>query len=289
VRGGRDSATSGVYGHADRLVDSQRDVGQGWRVVGRVGLGAASRAFGPADSGNRSERVPARSRRRPGTRTRSRKTRRRRPTQNWTCNWRNWKSRCSRTKRAARARLEVDAIERLIDDVNNEIRSAQANLMLRENERRGIEMLFKLGYAGKSERIASTTISCKPKANFATQVNRLKTQLATLTKLQTYDLNMQSLKLQGQVGDSSPQIGTDQSNNEALTPNPKPPWMPPIRRWRRRKNGCSVIEDQLTKCRIYAPQDGMVAYAISATGTAAKTSARVWRSASGNACSPCRI
>jgi HlyD family secretion protein len=49
-------------------------------------------------------------------------------------------------------RLEVDAIERLIDDVNNEIRSAQANLALKENEKRGIDMLFKLGYAGKSER-----------------------------------------------------------------------------------------------------------------------------------------
>jgi HlyD family secretion protein len=162
-------------------------------------------------------------------------------------------------------RLEVDAIERLIDDVNNEIRSAQANLMLRENEKRGIETLFKLGYAGKSELDRISYDFLRAENEFATRVNRLKTQLATLSKLQNYDLNMQSLKLHGRLETARRQLEQVQRNSEALTAQSQAALDAANQALAKEEERLERYRDQLEKCRIYAPQDGMVAYAVSAS------------------------
>jgi HlyD family secretion protein len=160
-------------------------------------------------------------------------------------------------------RLEVDAVERLIDDVNNEIRSTQANLMLKENEKRGIEALFKLGYAGKSELDRVNYEFLQAEGRFATQVNRLKTQLATLTKLQTYDLNMQSLKLQGRLDTTRRRLEQTRRNNEALLAQSQAALDAANQALAKEEERLDRYRDQLEKCKIYAPQDGMVAYAVS--------------------------
>ncbi len=66
-------------------------------------------------------------------------------------------------------KLLTDANKRRIDDVNNEILALQATMELRSEEQRGIQDLFKLGYANRNEvrRIkltylqAGTTIRCQ--------------------------------------------------------------------------------------------------------------------------------
>lgn len=160
-------------------------------------------------------------------------------------------------------RLEIDAIERLIDDVNNEIRSAQANLMLRENEKRGIETLFKLGYAGKSELDRISYDFLRAENEFATRVNRLQTQMATLSKLQNYDLNMQSLQLHGRLETTRRRLEQVRRNNEALTAQSQAALDAANQALAKEEERLERYRDQLEKCRIYAPQDGMVAYAVS--------------------------
>ncbi len=162
-------------------------------------------------------------------------------------------------------RLEIDAIERLIDDVNNDIRSAQANLMLRENEKRGIETLFKLGYANKSELDRISYDYLRAENEFATRVNRLKTQMASLTKLQTYDLNMQSLQLHGRLETARRRLEQVRRNNEALTAQSQAALDAANQALDKEEERLERYRDQLEKCRIYAPQDGMVAYAVSAS------------------------
>jgi HlyD family secretion protein len=159
--------------------------------------------------------------------------------------------------------LEVAAIERLIDDVNNEIRTNEANLILKENERRGIEMLFKLGYAGKAERDRVHAELLQAEGRFTTQVNRLKTQLATLNKLETYDLNMQMLKLQGKLETAHRKLEQTKRNNEALLAQSKATLDAANQALAKEEERLERYRDQLTKCRIFAPQDGMVAYAVS--------------------------
>jgi multidrug efflux pump subunit AcrA (membrane-fusion protein) len=83
-------------------------------------------------------------------------------------------------------RLEVEEIKRLIEDANNQILQAQATLELKRNEKRGVESLFKLGYAGKSEFDRVRLDFLQAENEYAARMNKLRTQMATLKKKETY-------------------------------------------------------------------------------------------------------
>lgn len=112
--------------------------------------------------------------------------------------------------------LEVEEINRLIDDVNNEILAAQANLELKRNEKLGIESLFKLGYAGKSEMDRSRLDFLQAESQYAAKTNRQKTQLSMLAKKETYEREMQLLQLKGNVATAKRNLDQAELNNAAL-------------------------------------------------------------------------
>lgn len=158
-------------------------------------------------------------------------------------------------------KLEKEEIERLIDDVNNEIRAAQANLKLKENEKRGIESLFKLGYAGKSEVERVRLDFLQAEGQFAAKVNKLKTQLASLSKKETYEQEMELLRLQGSLDTARRELVQVQRNNEALRDQARAALDAANESLKKEEERLEHYQEQLTKCKIYAPQDGMVAYA----------------------------
>jgi len=160
-------------------------------------------------------------------------------------------------------KLEIEAIERLIDDVNNEIRAAQANLKLKENEKRGIETLFKLGYAGKSELDRIRLDFLQAEGQFAAKVNRLKTQMSSLDKLQDYELDMESLRLHGKLETARRNLEQVKRNNEALVAQSQALLDAANQALAKEEERLARYREQLEKCKIYAPQDGMVAYAVS--------------------------
>jgi HlyD family secretion protein len=162
-------------------------------------------------------------------------------------------------------KLEIEAIERLIDDVNNEIRAAQANLQLKENEKRGIETLFKLGYAGKSELDRIRLDFLQAEGQFAAKVNRLKTQMSSLDKLQDYELDMESLRLHGKLETARRKLEQVKRNNEALVAQSQALLDAANQGLAKEEERLARYREQLEKCRIYAPQDGMVAYAVSSS------------------------
>jgi len=160
-------------------------------------------------------------------------------------------------------KLKIEEIERLIEDVNNEIRASQANLKLKENEKRGIETLFKLGYAGKSELDRSRLDFLQAEGQYAAKLNRLKTQLATLRKLQDYELDMEYLQLQGKLETSRRSLEQVKRNNEALLAQSQAVLDAANQALEKEQERLERYQEQLAKCKIYAPQDGMVAYAVS--------------------------
>ena len=95
--------------------------------------------------------------------------------------------------------MEVEAIKRLIEDIDNEILAAQADLELKKNDMLGIEQLFKLGYAGKAERDRSRLSFLRAESTYAAEINKLSTQLATLEKKEDYERRMELLTLEGAV------------------------------------------------------------------------------------------
>lgn len=159
-------------------------------------------------------------------------------------------------------KLEVEEIKRLIEDANNEILAAQANLELKKNESHGIETLFKLGYAGKSEVDRSRLEFLQAESQHAAKINRLQTQLATLEKKLTYEQQMQLLTLEGAVETAKRDHEQVLRDNQALLDQALAAKAAADESLKKEEERLKRYQDQLAKCKVYAPQDGMVVYAV---------------------------
>ncbi len=160
-------------------------------------------------------------------------------------------------------RLEVEAIERQIEDINNEILAAQGSLELKRSEKLGLETLFKLGYAGKRQVEQSQLDFLQAEGQYASKMNKLKTQLASLTKKQTYEREMELLRLDGAVKTAKRRVEQVLVNNAALLAQTQSALDAANESLKKEKELLERYREQVDKCKIYAPQDGMVAYATS--------------------------
>ncbi len=158
-------------------------------------------------------------------------------------------------------KLALEAIQRQIDDLNNEILAAEMNLKLRRNEKTGIESLFKLGYAGKSELDRAVLSYLQAEGDYAAKLNRLQTQLATLEKLRTFDKQMQLLELEGRLRTAEQNLKQVMVTNQAKLAQMEGLLKSRTEQLKKEEERLERYRSQLAKCKIYAPQDGMVAYA----------------------------
>ncbi|MCR9291238.1 MAG: efflux RND transporter periplasmic adaptor subunit [bacterium] len=157
--------------------------------------------------------------------------------------------------------LALEAIERAIDDLNNEILAAEMNLELRRNEKVGMESLFKLGYAGKSEMDRSVLGYLQAEGDYAAKLNKLQTQTASLEKLNTYDREMQKLELQGKLRTAEQNLRQTVVSNRARMAQMEGVLKSRTEQLMKEEERLKRYKRQLELCKIYAPQDGMVAYA----------------------------
>ena len=160
-------------------------------------------------------------------------------------------------------KLEVEEIRRLIEDINNEILSAQASMKLKKNDRNGIETLFKLGYAGKSEVDRYRLEFLQAEGQYAAKLNKLTTQIATLEKKQTYERQMQTLRLDGKLETSRRTRVQVERDNVALLDEAKGAATAAERTLKKETERLERYRKQLANCKIHAPQAGMVVYAAS--------------------------
>jgi RND family efflux transporter MFP subunit len=158
-------------------------------------------------------------------------------------------------------KLAIEAIERQIDDLNNEILAAEMNLKLQRNENAGIESLFKLGYAGKSELDRSVLGLLQAEGDFAAKLNKLNTQMASLTKLNNFEQRMQQLQLNGKLTTASRNLEQVRLTNEAKMAQARGILSSRTEQLAKEEERLKRFQTQLANCKIYAPQDGMVAYA----------------------------
>lgn len=158
-------------------------------------------------------------------------------------------------------KLEVEAIERMVEDINNEILGAKGTLELKRNEQRGIEALFKLGYAGKHQLDQSVLDLLQAESQYVAKINKLNTQLATLKKKQTYEKQMQELTLQGKKDTAERKVEQVKRNNEALLAQAQAALHAADEQLKKEEERLTRYREQITKCKIVAPQEGMVAYA----------------------------
>jgi RND family efflux transporter MFP subunit len=157
-------------------------------------------------------------------------------------------------------KLEVEAIERQVEDINNEILAAQANLELKRNERRGIESLFKMGYAGKSELERSHLEFLQAESQYTAKINRLTTELANLKNKRTYERQMELLKLQGKLQTNRRLLIQVERDSQAKLAQAKAALDAADLALAKEEERLVRYREDVKQCKIFAPQDGMVAY-----------------------------
>ncbi len=158
-------------------------------------------------------------------------------------------------------KLALEAIERLIDDLNNEILAAEMNLKLARNDNTGIESLFKLGYAGKSELDRSVLSLLKAEGDYAAKLNKLNTQMASFQKLNNFERQMQELQLEGKLRTCHQGLNQVQLTNEAKLAQMQGMLATRTEQLSKEEERLKRFQVQLANCKVYSPQDGMVAYA----------------------------
>jgi RND family efflux transporter MFP subunit len=161
-------------------------------------------------------------------------------------------------------RLEVRELERLIEDVNNDVHAAYASMELKRNEKRGIESLFKLGYAGKRQLDRVRLEFLQAEAKYAAKMNYLDTQLATLAKKRTYERQMRLLQFQGRLESARRRHSQVERDNEALLAQARSALDAANELLKKEEERLDRYREQVAKCNIYAPDDGTVAYAVPA-------------------------
>lgn len=158
-------------------------------------------------------------------------------------------------------KLAVEEIKRSIDEVNNEILEAQATLELRRDDRRGIDSLYKLGYANRNELRKSQLAYLQAEGQYAAQLNKLETTLATLRKKENYERQMELLRLRGRLQTAERGLEQTLRNNEARLAQVQAILRARTESLKKEEERLERYTSQLEACKIYAPEAGMVAYA----------------------------
>lgn len=158
-------------------------------------------------------------------------------------------------------RLQIEEVKRAIDDINNEILAAQASMELKDEDRRGLQSLFKLGYANRNELRRSELSYLQAEGQYAAKLNQLKTKLASLGKMQDYERRMQIMTLEGKLNTAIRSQEQTVRNNEAVLAQRKSLLRTRTEQLKKEEERLLRYQTQLKLCKIYAPQDGMVAYA----------------------------
>jgi RND family efflux transporter MFP subunit len=164
-------------------------------------------------------------------------------------------------KESGTHKLAVEEIKRSIDEVNNDILEAQASLELKRDDRRGIDSLFKLGYANRNELRKSELAYLQAEGQYAAQLNKLETSLATLRKKENYEREMELLRLRGKLQTAERGLEQTLRNNEARLAQVQAILRARTESLKKEEERLERYSSQLEACKIYAPEAGMVAYA----------------------------
>jgi RND family efflux transporter MFP subunit len=141
-----------------------------------------------------------------------------------------------------------------LQNITLAIHNARAEQLIRKTELTAVEALYDLGYKSKAELAAARVELLK--ADAALAVN-----LAQSRQLQAYTFEMQKLDRQGKFDTATNNYVQVQRNNESELAQAQAAKESADRAYDKEKERFERYKSQLEKCKIYAPQDGMVAYA----------------------------
>ena len=124
-----------------------------------------------------------------------------------------------------------------------------------------MEALFKLGYRGKSELEESRMQLLKAQGDVATGVNKLSNLVASRNQYRAYQFEMQKLTLEGEVATAERNLRQVRTDNVSLLAQAEASRDEALKSEKKEKERLEKYEEQVAKCQIFAPHDGMVVYA----------------------------
>lgn len=158
-------------------------------------------------------------------------------------------------------KLALEQIARDLDESKSAILESQVELELQKTKKSGIEELFKLGYRGKSELQQSRFEFMRVEDKLFASVNRLSTFQATRKQLENYELRMQKMQLDGDVSTAEQSLLQTKTSNEAQLAKAEAAKIESEKTEGKQRERLEKLKDQLTRCKIFAPHEGMVVYA----------------------------
>jgi HlyD family secretion protein len=165
-----------------------------------------------------------------------------------------------------KARLAELAVQQYEDDdgvtfqlslqnIDLQIQTAEAKRLIAATDLKGIEMLKKLGYRSKGDLEQARLAALSADKEVASAVSSRK-------ELVDYTYLKNKMQLEGDVASAKRAVLQVQRDNEALLLQAEASKNEADRALAKEEERLAKYQTQLTKCKILAPHDGMVTYAI---------------------------
>ncbi len=141
-----------------------------------------------------------------------------------------------------------------LQNVEMEIQNARAEQLIKKSDYAAVKALYDLGYKSKGDLAAARLDLLKADSALASQMARGR-------QLEVYTYEMQKLDRKGKYDTAENNCEQVKRNNESELAQAKAAKESADRAYAKEKERYERYQTQLNKCKIYAPQDGMVAYA----------------------------
>lgn len=157
-------------------------------------------------------------------------------------------------------KISLGDLNAKIQEAKNQISESQAALRMKAARRQGIETLFKLGYRGKGDLDQAVHEHLQADFALAKAANSLSTAEANRKKLKQYEYPMKLLELKGAIATAKRALSQVERDNEALLAQAEATKNAAEQSLKTETERLEKFKTQLEKCKIYAPNDGLVAH-----------------------------
>ena len=141
-----------------------------------------------------------------------------------------------------------------LQDVELNIQEAKASEMIQQTNLNGVEQLYKLGYRSSGELAQARLETLKAERSLATALSRKK-------ELVEYQYKMKRMELEGGLASAKRALQQVKRDNDAQYAQDEARMVAAEESLKKEEELLARYKSQVEKCKIFAPQDGMVAYA----------------------------
>ncbi len=162
--------------------------------------------------------------------------------------------------------ISLQEVDLKVQEAKSQISDAQTALAMRVRELGGVNRLFQLGYRGRGDLEEAEYSHMQAEDTLLRALNTLVNAKSNSKKLRNYDYPMQKLKLESTVETARGALLQLERDNWSLMAQAEAAKVAADRSLTKEEEKLERYQTQLTKCKILAPHDGMVAYST-AQGT----------------------